>query len=111
MEREELSETVNKIQQRVLKKHKNVIIKDEEDAQRFKQMLTDKVKNILREKIYNWKPIKYEVYNSLVYLLGRAPAEYAVLMKIFGEIAYRDKEFVPRSLFDFGSGVGTVTWY
>lgn len=48
MEREELSETVNKIQQRVLKKHKNVIIKDEEDAQRFKQMLTDKVKNILR---------------------------------------------------------------
>lgn len=64
-----------------------------------------------REKIYNWKPIKYEVYNSLVYLLGRAPAEYAVLLKIFGEIAYRDKEFVPRSLFDFGSGVGTVTWY
>lgn len=46
-----------------------------------------------------------------MYLLARAPAEYAVLTKIFSEIVNLDKDFAPRSLFDYGSGVGTVTWY
>lgn len=54
--------------------------------------------------------MKYDERTALAYLLSRAPADYAVLMKIFGEIVQRDPEFTPRSLFDFGSGVGTVTW-
>lgn len=64
----------------------------------------------LRKQIYNWKPINYNVHTSLQYLLGRSAPEYAVLVKIFNEILVRDPDFTPRSLFDFGSGVGTVTW-
>ncbi|CAH1985197.1 unnamed protein product [Acanthoscelides obtectus] len=42
--------------------------------------------------------------------LGRSAAEYAVLVKILGEIQARDPEFKPNSLFDFGSGTGTASW-
>lgn len=43
-------------------------------------------------------------------MYGRAAKEYAVVLKIFSEIAKRDPEFKPRSFFDFGSGIGTGTW-
>ncbi|CAG9761629.1 unnamed protein product [Ceutorhynchus assimilis] len=110
LEREELSEHVEKIKQKLIKRYGEVTLENPEDAQKFKHMIKEKVNFILRENTYNWKPMKYDTYNSLVYLLGRAPAEYAVLSKIFGEIAQRDTDFTPRSLFDFGSGIGTVTW-
>ncbi|KAJ8959291.1 hypothetical protein NQ318_021976 [Aromia moschata] len=48
----------------------------------------------------------YNAYNSVLYLMARFVPEYAVLIKILGEISSRDPEFKPRSLFDFGSGVG-----
>ncbi|XP_066254248.1 ribosome assembly protein METTL17, mitochondrial [Euwallacea similis] len=110
MEKDIFQSTVNKIKNNLEQRHQNMILKDEEDEQKFEKMINDKLYNILKRKVYNWKPIKYDVYTSLAYLLGRAPAEYAVLTKIFSEIVNRDKEFTPKSLFDFGSGVGTVTW-
>ncbi|CAG9822967.1 unnamed protein product [Phaedon cochleariae] len=110
MEKEELKETVEKVQQKVLSRYANVTINNDQDESRFRQMIHNKTQNILREKVYNWRPIKFDVYNSLVYLLGRSAPEYAVLAKIFGEIKSRDIDFIPRSLFDFGSGVGTATW-
>lgn len=110
MEKEEIKCKTEKIQARVLSKLKDVIIKNEEDEKRFQQMVRDKVNNILKENIYNWQPINYDVHNSLLYLIGRSASEYAVLVKIFGEIASRDPTFKPKSFFDFGSGVGTATW-
>lgn len=110
MEKEEIKETVETVRQKVIKKYKDVVIKTEEDERRHLQIINNKVDNILREKIYNWEPIKYDVMKSLVYLLARSAPEYAVLVQIFGEIANRDPSFVPRGLFDFGSGVGTATW-
>ncbi|ENN79731.1 methyltransferase-like protein 17, mitochondrial [Dendroctonus ponderosae] len=109
-EKEELIETIDKVQDRVLTKCKYKDPDSAEAERRILQSVNNKIGKGLREKIYNWKPIKYDEYTALVYLMARAPAEYAVLMKIFGEIAKRDPEFTPRSLFDFGSGVGTVTW-
>ncbi|KAJ8929169.1 hypothetical protein NQ314_018164 [Rhamnusium bicolor] len=110
MEREEIKETTQKVQEQVLNKCKHIVVKNEDEEKRFKQMVENKVANILRVKIYNWEPIKYDSYNSILYLLARSPAEYAVLVKLFGEIFSRDPEFQPRSLFDFGSGIGTATW-
>lgn len=110
MEKEEIKNKTKHVQARVLSKFKDVIIENEEDEKKFQQMVSNKVNNILKEKIYNWRPINYNIHNSLLYLMGRSAAEYAVLIKIFGEIASRDPEFKPKSLFDFGSGVGTATW-
>ncbi|CAH0545682.1 unnamed protein product [Brassicogethes aeneus] len=110
MEQAEVKETEKKAYDRVLSKHKNVEINNESDKERFMQMVRNKVKDILREKIYNWKPVDYDDYNSLVYLISRFAPEYAVLVRIFGEIHKRDENFRPKSFFDFGAGVGTAMW-
>ncbi|KAJ8969435.1 hypothetical protein NQ317_008626 [Molorchus minor] len=110
MEHAQLRELTQKIKQRVSSKYKDVVINNEQDEARVKQMVESRVQNILKEKVYNWKPIKYDAYRSLLYLMARFAPEYSVLVKIFGEICSRDPEFKPRSFFDFGSGVGTATW-
>ncbi|KAF7281056.1 ribosome assembly protein METTL17, mitochondrial [Rhynchophorus ferrugineus] len=110
LEKAEYKERVHQIQEKILTKYEDYEIKNEEDAQRLKQIITDKVNYVLKEKIYNWKPMKYDTYLCLVYMLSRFAPEYSVLLKIFGEIAHRDPQFVPRSFFDFGSGVGSGTW-
>lgn len=69
-----------------------------------------KAKKILKQNIYNWQPINFDKLTSLTYLVGRGVQNYAVLRKIFNEIKSRDKDFRPKTLFDFGSGVGTVMW-
>lgn len=105
-----LQDKLNKLQQRVVNQYKHVEVDGEEEVRRFRQKLNDKFKEAIRQEVYNWKPIKYDMYTCLMYLVARAPAEYAVLTKIFSEIVNLDKDFAPRSLFDYGSGVGTVTW-
>lgn len=62
------------------------------------------------KSVYNWKPINYDKYQAYCYLIGRSVQEYAVVLKIFQEIAERNVNFKPRSLFDFGSGIGTGLW-
>ena len=65
---------------------------------------------LLKSLVYNWAPIKYDTYTSLVYLTNRSMPEYSALYKIFNEIVNRDKNFTPQTLFDFGSGTGTAMW-
>lgn len=76
----------------------------------FRQRVDRRVRKLLQQRTYSWKPIEYDAYRSLQYLLGRAPAEYAVLVRIFGELARRQPDWKPRSFFDFGSGCGTGSW-
>jgi len=77
--------------------------------------LTEKGKATLlmkrKAKENAWKPVNYTDQRCFQYLLLRGPADYAVLKTVLSEIAKRDPDFEPRSLFDFGSGVGTVSWY
>ncbi|XP_060831957.1 methyltransferase-like protein 17, mitochondrial [Bombus pascuorum] len=65
---------------------------------------------LLKSIVYNWAPIQYDSYTSLAYLVNRSMPEYSVLYKIFNEIVNNDKNFMPKTLFDFGSGTGTVMW-
>lgn len=69
-----------------------------------------KARNIYKQHVYNWQPINFDMLTSLTYLAARAVQNYAVLYKILQEIKVRDEDFKPETLFDFGSGVGTVTW-
>lgn len=66
---------------------------------------------LLKRAFYGWAPVQYNKYTGMLYLVARGPQEYAVLYRIINEIATRDKEFQPRTLLDFGSGVGTTIWY
>ncbi|KZC04745.1 Methyltransferase-like protein 17, mitochondrial [Dufourea novaeangliae] len=56
------------------------------------------------------RTVNYDAYTSLSYLISRSVPEYSVLYKLFNEIKTRDDNFIPKTLFDFGSGVGTVIW-
>ncbi|XP_055626241.1 methyltransferase-like protein 17, mitochondrial [Toxorhynchites rutilus septentrionalis] len=83
---------------------------DEEQLTRVNQAVETQSKKRVKQHIYAWKPLNYDEYKALQYLLGRSAAEYSVLNRIFDEIKIRDPEFKPRSFIDFGSGVGTGTW-
>ncbi|EEB16533.1 ubiquinone biosynthesis protein, putative [Pediculus humanus corporis] len=73
-------------------------------------VITKYAKKILKNQLYNWKPITYNKNLALQYLVMRSPAEFGVLCRVFNEIYLRDKNFAPKRLFDFGSGVGTTVW-
>lgn len=110
MEQLEIEDLRTRVQKRVEEKVLSNPANEGKDEEILNQSIKDKVINILKQKVYHWTPINYDEQTSLVYLVGRFAPEYAVLTKIFGEIVQRDPEFKPRSLLDFGSGVGTVTW-
>lgn len=110
IEQPKLKETVNNVRNDIIERTKNVEIHNEEEERKYEQTVINKARNILKRTVYNWKPIKYDAKLSLLYLLSMSAAEYAVLSKIMGEIHSRDPEFQPKSLFDFGSGIGTATW-
>ncbi|XP_014670363.1 PREDICTED: methyltransferase-like protein 17, mitochondrial [Priapulus caudatus] len=69
-----------------------------------------KILNILRQSLYHWEPIEYDAYKGILYMLSRLVPEYAMLTSIFSEIQRRDSSFSPKTLFDFGSGIGSVAW-
>lgn len=111
MEQDQIKETQQQLLNYIMSREKPREFQSENEENQFKQRIGNKLNDLAKKKIYNWKPMNYNAYNSLVYLMGRFAPEYAVLVKIFSEIKQRDPDFKPKSLFDFGSGVGTGTWY
>ncbi|XP_065223108.1 methyltransferase-like protein 17, mitochondrial [Planococcus citri] len=68
------------------------------------------LRKVINQRIRSWFPIDYTTYVGKLYLIARMAAEYAVLNRIFAEIQLTCPQFQPHSLYDFGSGVGTVSW-
>jgi len=84
----------------------------EEQQIKFERFINNRAERLVAQRTYNWKPIDFN--NQHVchqYLLSRIAPEYNVVQTIFDEIRQRDPDFAPKSLFDFGSGIGTVTMY
>ncbi|XP_078064566.1 ribosome assembly protein METTL17, mitochondrial, partial [Mustelus asterias] len=52
----------------------------------------------------------YDAQLSRIYVAARLDGGYAVVTRVLHEIKKRVPEFRPRTLLDFGSGTGTVTW-
>nr|CDS32934.1 huntingtin interacting protein [Hymenolepis microstoma] len=67
-------------------------------------------REIRAECLSTWKSINYNESNSLLYLVGRLAPNFAVACRILYEIRKRAPLFVPTSLFDFASGLGTYAW-
>ncbi|XP_025424225.1 methyltransferase-like protein 17, mitochondrial [Sipha flava] len=77
---------------------------------RLEKFINNRAEKLIAQRTYNWKPIDFN--NKHVchqYLLSRIAPEYNTIQMIFNEIQQRDPNFSPESLFDFGSGIGTVT--
>lgn len=69
-----------------------------------------KARKILKQNVYNWQPINFDNLTCVTYMVARVAQNYAVSRRILNEIKARDKDFKPQTLFDFGSGLGTVIW-
>ena len=77
--------------------------------------IEDKIEADYKKKIskrsHRWKPVEYDSEAAWSYFIGtKAAYDFATLKTVFNEIRKRDQKFKPNTLFDFGSGVGTVTW-
>ncbi|KFD53044.1 hypothetical protein D918_05049 [Trichuris suis] len=83
---------------------------DEEQEQRdrmLQRMVTNKLKSI----VYNWRPIVFNTEaKCLMYLIARLSPNYAVTLRVLREIKQRVPDFVPTTVFDYGSGLGTLHW-
>lgn len=110
MEHQELVNKQQEVERHVLLQKANIDVISSEELQILREKMKEKVTKVLKTKVFMWKPMEYNIHTALQYLLGRASPEYAVLYRIFQEIKSRDKEFKPRSFFDFGSGIGTAMW-
>jgi len=82
-----------------------------EQQEELKFRFKERVIKRLKQKLYCWRPVEYNEYRALLYVVARFAPEYTVLHRIFMELKTREPDFQPHSLFDFGSGVGTATWY
>ncbi|CAN7985262.1 unnamed protein product [Ixodes hexagonus] len=79
-----------------------------------RSQLEDEVEQVvlqkLKEQIPPWRPLNYDEFGSYSYLVGRLAADYATIKNVLSEIRHLNPAFVPKSLLDFGSGIGTSFW-
>ena len=64
-------------------------------------------------KLHHEKQIlqmNYERHHALGYLFRKMPHNYMIYKRIFSEIKSRDPKYVPVSVLDFGSGLGSGVW-
>ncbi|XP_051726017.1 methyltransferase-like protein 17, mitochondrial [Ctenopharyngodon idella] len=72
--------------------------------------IRNRVLSELRKTTYHRTPLRYNEDLGLVYMAARLAGGYAAVLRALHEIKKRDPLFVPYSLMDFGSGLGTGTW-
>uniref|UniRef100_A0AAR2JUU5 Ribosome assembly protein METTL17, mitochondrial n=1 Tax=Pygocentrus nattereri TaxID=42514 RepID=A0AAR2JUU5_PYGNA len=73
-------------------------------------LLQSRVLFELRKTTYHWTPLRYDAELGVVFMAARLAGGYAAVMRALNEIKKRDPLFAPRSLLDFGSGLGTALW-
>ncbi|CDW55232.1 Rsm22 domain containing protein [Trichuris trichiura] len=83
----------------------------DEEQEKRNRMLERMVTKKLKSTVYNWRPIVFNTEaKCLMYLIARLPPNYAVTLRVLREIKQRVPDFVPTTVFDYGSGLGTLHW-
>ncbi|XP_077088646.1 ribosome assembly protein METTL17, mitochondrial isoform X1 [Siphateles boraxobius] len=72
--------------------------------------IKNRVLSELRRTTYHRTPLRYNEDLGLVFMAARLAGGYAAVLRALNEIKKREPLFVPYSLMDFGSGLGTGTW-
>lgn len=82
----------------------------ESEKEYFLEKRRKKVQRIVNETTVTWKDIQYDDYSSVVYLAARLAPNYASMLTVFNEIKKSDPTFSPKTILDFGSGVGATMY-
>ncbi|CAK6432454.1 unnamed protein product [Pipistrellus nathusii] len=80
------------------------------DSFQTEEKLREAVLHALRKTTYHWQELSYNEGLSLVYMAARLDGIFAAVSRAFHEIQTQLPEFQPKTLMDFGSGTGSVTW-
>ncbi|XP_064341856.1 methyltransferase-like protein 17, mitochondrial isoform X2 [Camelus dromedarius] len=80
------------------------------DSSKMEEKLHEAVLRALRKTTYHWQELSYNEGLSLLYMAARLDGGFAAVSRAFHEIQARLPEFQPKTLMDFGSGTGSVTW-
>lgn len=67
-----------------------------------------KIEQVVKKKVLSWKEYKWTEYQAILYLAARLAPNYLATRFVFNEIKHIDPSFRPKTLFDFGSGLGTT---
>ena len=78
--------------------------------ERAEKKLEELTQTLYHKTTKRWKVTVYDEGASYAYLLAKAAFDYAVTRTVLQEIKSRDPEYQPRTLFDYGSGVGSSIW-
>ncbi|XP_029836159.4 methyltransferase-like protein 17, mitochondrial [Ixodes scapularis] len=81
-----------------------------EERSQIEDQVEQAVLKKLKEQIPPWRPLNYDEFGSYTYLVGRLAADYATIRAVLAEIRHQNPAFAPKSLLDFGSGIGTSFW-
>lgn len=81
-----------------------------EDAMLKKDRLSGIIQGILDDRRRDWHYYEYDERAALMYMATRLAPNYASLKTVMNEIKFLDPEFRPKSVLDFGSGLGTTIW-
>ncbi|XP_061196882.1 methyltransferase-like protein 17, mitochondrial [Saccostrea echinata] len=83
---------------------------DEKALREIQRNVLDNIKRELRRTTHHNKPIVYNADFALKYTNARLIPNYSVLTQCLTEIRKRDPDFVPESVLNMGSGVGSAVW-
>lgn len=81
-----------------------------EDRLKAESELHKLIQGTLEDRRRDWHYYEYDERASLMYLATRLPANYACLKTVMNEIKDFNPDFVPRTVLDFGSGMGSTIW-
>uniref|UniRef100_V9KZ78 Methyltransferase-like protein 17, mitochondrial n=1 Tax=Callorhinchus milii TaxID=7868 RepID=V9KZ78_CALMI len=104
------AEVETRVRERVSERERGPASGKRFDEETQESAIKREVLKELRRCTYRWIPISYEPQISSIYLATRVDGGYAAITRVLHEIKKRVPEFQPRTLLDFGSGTGTVTW-
>ncbi|XP_054276354.1 methyltransferase-like protein 17, mitochondrial [Macrosteles quadrilineatus] len=82
----------------------------DDQAHHYNNLVKASVANLMSKYNYRWSPLDLQEYSSMVYLMARSAPNYAAVMRVFREIAMLHPDYKPVNLFDFGAGIGSVSW-
>lgn len=81
-----------------------------EDRDIAKYELEKLINGTLEDRRRDWHYYEYDEYSSDLYMAVRLAPNYACIKAVMNEIRDCDPNYQPKSVLDFGSGMGTTSW-
>lgn len=90
--------------------HSTETFKLHEESYQAREELARLIDGKVEERRRDWRYYEYDERAAHLYMATRLAPNYACLRTVMQEIRDLDPSFEPKSVLDFGSGMGTTVW-